>query len=816
MRGKQVIMEYKPLVSIVIPVYNGANYLSQAINSALAQTYDNIEVLVINDGSSDGGATAAISKAYGNRIRYFEKENGGVSTALNFGIEHMKGEYFSWLSHDDMYSPDKISSEISVIQKKGECIVGCNVQVVAQDGTIIRENKLSHRKDKSVRCFMALDTETGLNGCSLLIPKKGFEICGNFKRDLKCTQDYDMWFRLLDHYPFYFSEVFGVLSRQHEAQDSKTKTLLCTEEADRLHSYFLRRISVREMQLFLTEEEKYLIKQYRVYKNAGYLKTAAQIANHIWKQESGVKQYNYIINEILPEVCGHKEKKQLSKVLSQLLEINGVENIKKRIMFYSNVWTKGGVERVLSILLPELIDEYQVLLISNLIENEKGFVLPKEVVHIKVDSELNERLPYGLLALALFTNTDIFVGNPNIIYSFLDVYKLMEESGVRTIASNHGYYFIPYWSTWIYPVSEKRKEVYPRVSAVTWLTSFSTFLGRQISDNAILMPNPNTFGCQPLKKNIGQYKNILIVGRFYDEIKRVDIALQVFREVVKEHEDAKLYLVGGYDIDMHIPLSSKHSIKELIEDLEFPNSNNVIWVGEVDDLKPYYEKASVLMLTSDNEGFCLVLNEAGIFGVPQVVFDIPGLDDLVQQGVNGFLVPQGDIVGMAQKISLLLENQDMLQTMSINAQERAKKFDKQEIVARWKRLFHLVLEERAKECLNQRLREEFSLDMYNDFDKLKGIISVYNDQIKKITRYEPKKIFYTEQVTRRETEGSVSAQETAAAYSKYLEAIYQSNSWRITKPLRWTSQIVKSLKKNGVIVTGKKIKNRFKLKFNKE
>ena len=69
------------LVSIVIPVYNGANYLSEAIDSALAQTYKNIEIIVVNDGSKDDGATEKVALSYGDKIRYFHKENGGVSSA---------------------------------------------------------------------------------------------------------------------------------------------------------------------------------------------------------------------------------------------------------------------------------------------------------------------------------------------------------------------------------------------------------------------------------------------------------------------------------------------------------------------------------------------------------------------------------------------------------------------------------------------------------------------------------------------------------------------------------------------------------------
>src|SRR5665647_567426 len=96
--------DFYPKVSIVIPVYNGSKYLGEAIDSALAQTYKNLEIIVSNDGSSDNGATERVAKSYGDKIIYLgKKDNGGASTALNAAIKVMTGEYFSWLSHDDMY-----------------------------------------------------------------------------------------------------------------------------------------------------------------------------------------------------------------------------------------------------------------------------------------------------------------------------------------------------------------------------------------------------------------------------------------------------------------------------------------------------------------------------------------------------------------------------------------------------------------------------------------------------------------------------------------------------------------------------------------
>ena len=108
--------DFNPLVSIIIPVYNGGNYLAEAIDSALAQTYKNLEIIVVNDGSCDNGKTEEIALSYGDKIRYFRKENGGSSSALNYGIKQMNGEWFSWLSHDDLYYPEKIEKQVNYIK----------------------------------------------------------------------------------------------------------------------------------------------------------------------------------------------------------------------------------------------------------------------------------------------------------------------------------------------------------------------------------------------------------------------------------------------------------------------------------------------------------------------------------------------------------------------------------------------------------------------------------------------------------------------------------------------------------------------------
>ena len=108
-------MSFNPSVTILIPVYNGSNFIKQAIESAINQTYTNIEIIVIDDGSTDKGKTEKAVKSFGKKVKYIKKENGGVASALNRGIKEATGEYISWLSHDDIYLPNKIEKEIEVL-----------------------------------------------------------------------------------------------------------------------------------------------------------------------------------------------------------------------------------------------------------------------------------------------------------------------------------------------------------------------------------------------------------------------------------------------------------------------------------------------------------------------------------------------------------------------------------------------------------------------------------------------------------------------------------------------------------------------------
>lgn len=215
-------MAFNPKVSIIIPVYNGSDYLREAVDSALGQTYKDIEVIVVNDGSNDGGKTEEIAKAHGDKIRYFYKENGGVASALNLGIRNMTGDYFSWLSHDDVYYPEKIERQVRYLKKNSNrsVITYCDCEIIDKNSNVVAISRIDEKYLKNVYLTIL---STAIGGCSLLIPKLCFEKAGLFNEALKTTQDNEMWLRIaVAGFSFEYLPEILLKSRDHPNQGSKT------------------------------------------------------------------------------------------------------------------------------------------------------------------------------------------------------------------------------------------------------------------------------------------------------------------------------------------------------------------------------------------------------------------------------------------------------------------------------------------------------------------------------------------------------------------------------------------------------------------
>lgn len=239
----------QPKVSIIIPVFNGGDYLNQAIDSALAQTYKNVEIIVVNDGSDDEGLTESIALSYRNKIRYFSKSNGGCGSALNLGIRNMTGDLFSWLSHDDIYLPRKVEAQVndyldqidsnSIIFSGFDLINANSIEI----GKVIPADSLTI--DISEKPLYPL-LRGLIHGCTLLIPKKLFISIGYFDESQRTTQDYALWFDFLRKVPLVYSKEICVQSRLHPLQDTQKLSMLHLKECNILWKSFIDKLSLEE------------------------------------------------------------------------------------------------------------------------------------------------------------------------------------------------------------------------------------------------------------------------------------------------------------------------------------------------------------------------------------------------------------------------------------------------------------------------------------------------------------------------------------------------------------------------------------------
>ena len=227
---------FNPKVSLVVPIYNGENYVREAVDSAIAQTYENLEIILVNDGSKDNTHTICeeYQKNYPKLIKYFRKENGGVSTALNLAIKNMTGEYFTWLSHDDVYYPEKVETQVNILNdffKQGRdienVILYSDYELINEKGkhisNVVFDSELLNKKP----AYSLL--RGSINGLTLLIPKEAFDTMGTFDESLRTTQDYDLWMRFLKKYTFYHHPDVLTKTRLHKNQTTNTSKVLMEE-----------------------------------------------------------------------------------------------------------------------------------------------------------------------------------------------------------------------------------------------------------------------------------------------------------------------------------------------------------------------------------------------------------------------------------------------------------------------------------------------------------------------------------------------------------------------------------------------------------
>lgn len=185
-------------VSVIIPAYNKAELTCRAVESVLNQTYKDIELIVVDDGSTDD--TPARLSAYGQRIRYIRKDNGGACSARNCGIRLARGEFLAFIDCDDLYAPDKIELGVNYLRQHFEVgFLHTAAQFIDNNDHIVGD--YSHRKSRD-QGWIARRLIFGNYICNstVMVRRSCLDAVGVFDESIFTPADWDLWLRLAERY----------------------------------------------------------------------------------------------------------------------------------------------------------------------------------------------------------------------------------------------------------------------------------------------------------------------------------------------------------------------------------------------------------------------------------------------------------------------------------------------------------------------------------------------------------------------------------------------------------------------------------------
>jgi glycosyltransferase involved in cell wall biosynthesis len=186
-----------PKVSVVIPAYNSADYTVETVESVLAQTYRNREIIVVDDGSTDH--THDELKRFGDEIKYIYKENGGACSARNLGIGESTGEYVACLDCDDLWLPDKLEYSVAMLDHNPDLALSFTACDLI-DGAGEKTGQVECRVDLS-KAYKELLYQNYITAPTVVMRRSCLESVGRFDERIFIPADWDLWLRLARRYP---------------------------------------------------------------------------------------------------------------------------------------------------------------------------------------------------------------------------------------------------------------------------------------------------------------------------------------------------------------------------------------------------------------------------------------------------------------------------------------------------------------------------------------------------------------------------------------------------------------------------------------
>lgn len=213
-----------PLISVIIPVYNGARTVLETVQSVLAQTFTHFELIIINDGSSDR-TLELLETVDDSRVRIFSYKNGGLPVARNRGIEQSQGQYITFIDADDLWTPTKLADQLMALQNNPDAGLAYSWTLTMDDktGALHPGKFVSFKGDVHGQMLLSNFIASGSNA---MLTAEAIQNVGEFDAALTSCEDWDYWLRVAARWPFVVVPKPQILYRQSSsAMSSKVDVM---------------------------------------------------------------------------------------------------------------------------------------------------------------------------------------------------------------------------------------------------------------------------------------------------------------------------------------------------------------------------------------------------------------------------------------------------------------------------------------------------------------------------------------------------------------------------------------------------------------
>jgi len=621
-----------PKVSVVIPAYNHERYVGEAIQSVLDQTFEEFELIIINDGSTDHTEREIVTFK-DDRIHYYSQENRGLSATLNRGIELAQGEYFNFLPSDDAFYPEKLEIQLKAFEGNPDLgVVFSYPQLVDGQGREIKDDPEARWPivpyETKEEIFPALFERDFLSAPSALIRMDCFRRVGLFDTSLKTAQDYDMWMRILKYYDLRLIKRPLLKYRWHGANLTYQATPATEQERAEVLLKAYKNLTIEDIFPSLRQKRDVMAYGEAYEKLATYLEKSGIPAlisvSRIYKNKA---------DSLLSSKAKSAEFKEEGMKGEFELVSSGFHDRKINLLIEAPSLDKGGMEEVVfniaTRLDPDLFRPVVVCI-------EKGGYtadrLRRKGIPVEILGKAKEK-EY----LEVLHRYQIDIVNSH--FSFFGS-TIAHRHGIPTASVLHNIYSW-YSASLLDEFRMADLSISKYIAVSNQVASFFKYRFNIDESRIRVIPdgvNEERFskGGRPEKQNltalgIDEEDFVFLHVGAVTPAKMHNLLVAAMKEITQIHPSIKLISIGP-------ELDTEYSrfIQGKIE--AFHLGRHLKLIGFVEDPSPYYRLANAFLLPSLIEGWGIVTLEAMYHGLPLILTKVGGAEELIEDQDVGILI----------------------------------------------------------------------------------------------------------------------------------------------------------------------------------